>query len=195
MSEDGPPDREGALDAALAAHGDYRTDGFQALDDARKSPLDALLAKEDYKGDEALLDWIDDATVDAIAHRFEAEVHGARLEAFRRLIEFLFDGGRVKTPRDACIRLYSVAKGITPDLLPKDYSLEELGQLFGEGPDKRATWSARIKRTVNQPMEKSSGRVVHLKFQKAPETVKKYSEAQQGNTNRKGKGKRRRRTR
>ena len=116
MSEDGPPDREGALDAALAAHGDYRTDGFQALDDARKSPLDALLAKEDYKGDEALLDWIDDATVDAIAHRFEAEVHGARLEAFRRLIEFLFDGGRVKTPRDACIRLYSVAKGITPDL-------------------------------------------------------------------------------
>ena len=69
-------------------------------------------------------------------------------------------------------------------------SLHELGEVFDEpNPEKaRQRWSHRVRRWMNKTVEDAGG-VAHMKFQKSESARRKYAEAQRGNRNRLGSGK------
>ena len=61
-----------------------------------------------------------------------------------------------------------------------EFSLKDIGDACGET---KATVSARIRREVNDPIEKSGG-VAQARFQQTPEQRAKSAKVQKGNTNR-----------
>ena len=97
-----------------------------------------------------------------------------------RFVELLASEG--KTWRNLVAVAYGLAKAFRPMLIA-GMSLHDIAILSGDEGG-RATPCDRIKRLVNRRIASAGAKGCNVHFQKSPETVKKYSAAQMGNTNR-----------
>lgn len=122
-----------------------------------RTPLEELMSKEDG-GD---VEWNE--------VRWEA-----RLEAFRLMLEFFFQGG--PEPLQVLRHVMALTKAVNPALLG-DMSLEDISIICADGG--RATVSARIKRIYNGTLA-AAGMEARAAFQKTGN----FSEPQKGNKNR-----------
>jgi hypothetical protein len=103
-------------------------------------------------------------------------------ELLVRLVQYLFaEGGDVER---AIKRVWALCIALQPALVAWR-SLQEVADVFGET---RAAVSNRVRRVYSLPIERAGGCGTAW-FQKRPETVEKYREAQRGNRNRLGTGK------
>lgn len=150
-------DAEKVIDFVLHKNRDSLTSGMGSL--SGETPVDALMRKEEGESSD---EW------------------KVRDEAFNRLMHFFFEDG--PEPLAVIKRLFATAKAVAPHLLG-DMSMEDIALLCGDGG--RATVSARIKRIYSGKLERAGMRAVKAPCQKSADAVRKFREAQMGNTNRK----------
>ncbi|MES2923712.1 MAG: hypothetical protein V4819_19310 [Verrucomicrobiota bacterium] len=129
------------------------------------------------------------------------------LHAWNRELEQEFDFDFVKTTIVLMVELlaseghtwrhlvavaYCLAKAFRAYLIA-GMSLDDIARLSGDGGG-RATPCDRAKRVVNRLIEASGAKGCHVHYNKSPEAIAKYQEAQMGNTNRKAKSQKLRKT-
>lgn len=149
---------DAAVDEARRRAGQMR----EAIDVG--TPLDALLRAEDG---------------------VSAEEFAIKSEGFCELIEFIFAKG--PHPHDVMQRLYSVARGIRPEVT-LNMPGRAIAAIFGQT---RAAESARTKLLLTTTFEAAGFRASALPYQKSAGASEAYAKAQRGNTNRRGTGKKR----
>jgi hypothetical protein len=160
---------------------------WTAMQQMRSMPLEQLLEDEEAR----------DCTCQYCEVNLAKELKGLKAETFERVFLYLFADGEAAAWEMVARRVYAVAKAYFPHLLAvKDkegkerrFSLEDLGHVFEEEnvPASRARWQARVARIVDKPV-RESGSTARRYGSKSATACGKYSEAQKGNQNRKGKG-------
>lgn len=129
------------------------------------TPLDALLRAEEQA--EGLS---------------ESEEQAVRVETFINTLDFIYSDG--PEPLRLVRRILVLAKAIKPELLG-GMSMEDIAILSDDSG--RATVSARLERVYTRFLKEQGARVTKSRCQK--KETESYREAQKGNTNRKGTGK------
>ena len=114
----------------------------------------------------------------------EEEIYRVRCEAYVWLLDFFFADG--PNPLEVVRRVLATVKAIKPELLG-DMSCADLAVLCDDSG--RATVSARVKRVYTRFLAGHGARVTKARFQKSEAAVERYREAQKGNKNRRGTGK------
>jgi hypothetical protein len=168
MKSETVAEQEQRMDAAVRKYADALWTSDQ---DGGHTPLDALMRKEEESARVAGLD--------------EEEIFRIRCEAYVWLLDFFFADG--PNPLEVIRRVLSTVKAIKPELIG-DMSCEDLAILCDDTG--RATVSARVKRVYSRFLVEHGATVTKARFQKSDAAVARYRQAQMGNKNRKGTGRR-----
>lgn len=111
-----------------------------------------------------------------------AEEFEIKSEGFCQLIDYVFAKG--PHPHDVMQRLYSVARSVRPEVT-LNMPGRAIAAIFGQT---RAAESARTKLLLTTTFEAAGFRASALPYQKSASGCQAYAEAQRGNTNRRGTG-------
>lgn len=117
------------------------------------------------------------------AHGDSEDIHRAQIEAVQRLLYYIFQDG--VHPGCTIRRLYFIAQKMSPALV-LHMSGSELAEMLGET---RAAWSARVQRLFTGYLRSRGYKAVSGGHQKSETHALRCAEAARGNTNRRGKTK------
>lgn len=137
--------------------------GYSAEAVTVRTPLDDLIRGEEVDGES------------------DDEVAELRRKILRHLLRFFFADG--PHPGAVVRRVYAVAKPLTPELI-MHMTCEDLANMLGET---KAAHSWRILKIFSDYQRARGVKGFKAAFQKSESARAKYSRAQQGNSNRRGK--------